>query len=134
MTDLTTTHLKRLLEQATPSPWEYKLEDGYIMGDLVEILNGWIQTGDGETVLGAGLEINDDQELQNLALAALAPELAQEVIRLREELRDLRDQLKKKAEYHSKVELSTDPLDGIELEDNYAEDEISRILGDHDEH
>ena len=60
-------------------------------------------------------------------------DLAQEVIRLREELRELRGHLKKRSEYHSKVELSTDPLDGIELEDNYAEDEISRILGDHDD-
>lgn len=89
MPDLTTTHLKCLLEKATPGPWEYKLEEGCFMDDLVEILNGWIQTGDGETVLGAGLEINDDQELQNLALAALAPDLAQEVIRLREQVKGL---------------------------------------------
>lgn len=88
MPDLTTMHLKCLLDQATPGPWEYKLEDGYIMGDLVEILNGWIQTADGKTVLGTGLEINDEQELRNLALAATAPELAEEVIRFREELID----------------------------------------------
>ena len=87
MTDLTTVQLQRLLDQATPGPWEYKLEDGYIMGDLVEILNGWIQTADGKTVLGTGLEINDEQELRNLALAAAAPQLAQEVIRLRGEIK-----------------------------------------------
>jgi len=89
MTDLTTVQLQRLLDQATPGPWEYKLEDGYIMGDLVEILNGWIQTADGKTVLGTGLEINDEQELRNLALAAAAPQLAQEVIRLRGEIKGL---------------------------------------------
>ena len=89
MPNLTTMHLKCLLDQATPGPWEYKLEDGYIMGDLVEILNGWIQTADGKTVLGTGLEINDEQELRNLALAATAPELAEEVIHLREQVKGL---------------------------------------------
>lgn len=75
-----------LLDQATPGPWEYKLEDGHIMSDLVEVLNGWIQTEDGETVLGTGLEINDEQELRNLALAALAPELAADWLRMRDHL------------------------------------------------
>lgn len=97
MTDLTTMHLKCLLEQATPGPWEYKLEDGYIMGDLVEMLNGWIQTADGKTVLGTGLEINDEQELRNLALAATAPELAQELIRLRGEIKGLITAMEEKA-------------------------------------
>lgn len=97
MPDLTTMHLKCLLEQATPGPWEYKLEDGYIMGDLVEMLNGWIQTADGKTVLGTGLEINDEQELRNLALAATAPELAQELIRLRGEIKGLITAMEEKA-------------------------------------
>lgn len=97
MTDLTTVQLQRLLDQATPGPWEYKLEDGYIMGDLVEILNGWIQTADGKTVLGTGLEINDEQELRNLALAAAAPQLAEEVILLREHIEGLITVMENKA-------------------------------------
>jgi len=79
-------HVRELLEQVTPGTWEYKLEDGCIMGDLVEVLNGWIQADDGEMVLGTGLEINDDQEIKNLALAAIAPELASDWLRLRKEL------------------------------------------------
>lgn len=88
MTDLTTMHLKCLLDQATPGPWEHELEDGCIMDDLVETLTGCLQTDNGEMVLGAGLEINYEQEIHNLTLAAHAPQLAQEVIRLREELID----------------------------------------------
>lgn len=94
MTDLSTTNLKRLLDEASPGPWEYKLENGYIMSDLVETLNGWIQTNDGETVLGTGLEISDEQELRNLALAAAAPDLAQEVLRLRHEMDSMRIHVK----------------------------------------
>lgn len=97
MPNLTTMHLKCLLDQATPGPWEYKLEEGCFMDDLVEILNGWIQTADGKTVLGTGLEINDEQELRNLALAAAAPQLAVEVIHLREHIEDLITAMEDKA-------------------------------------
>ncbi|MDV2415954.1 hypothetical protein RAE07_11620 [Corynebacterium kefirresidentii] len=126
MTDLTTTHLKHLLEQATPGPWTVE-DDGYdiIVGNAEGHRMGW-----GDQVR---FKFEAGDKKHDTALAALAPELAEEVIRLREELQELRDQLKKKSECYSKVELSTDPLDGIQLEDNYAEDEISRILGDHDE-
>lgn len=89
MIDLTTMHLKCLLAQATPGPWEHELEDGCIMDDLVETLTGCLQTDNGEMVLGAGLEINYEQEIHNLTLAAHAPELAQEVIRLREQVKGL---------------------------------------------
>ena len=131
MTELTTTHLKCLLEQASPGPWRFS-------EDIADTLSGAQEIGhevyaEEKCLFGVWNEPVMDEYPGNLKLAAHAPELAQEVIRLREELRGLRDHLKKKSEYHSKVELSTDPLDGIELEDNYAEDEISRILGDHDE-
>lgn len=126
MTDFTTAHLECLLEQATPGPWEYKLEDGYIMGDLVEILNGWIQTADGKTVLGTGLEINDEQELRNLALAAAAPELAQEVLRMRRELNSIR---------RAWLLMIADP-EHTPTEQNFAMyvvDHIDSVLGETDE-
>lgn len=132
MPDLTTMHLKCLLEQATPGPWEYKLEDGYIMGDLVEILNGWIQTADGKTVLGTGLEINDEQELRNLALAAAAPELAQEVIHLREHFEGLITTMENKAG----VSNGRDTLQELIVAENLmsAANQIRQILlGDHDD-
>ena len=126
MTDLSTKALTRLLDQAAPGPWEYKLENGYIMSDLVETLNGWIQTNDGETVLGTGLEISDEQELRNLALAAAAPDLAQDALQKREALRDL------SAVWEA---VSIDP-DRTPAEQQLAAavvDHIDQILGDHDE-
>lgn len=131
MPDLTTMHLKCLLEQATPSPWEYKLEEGCFMDDLVEILNGWIQTGDGETVLGAGLEINDDQELQNLALAALAPELAEEVIRLRKGLKAIRSDLHESTLCNGGTDVPY--LQGITEQAEETKQQIDQLLGDHDD-
>lgn len=126
MTDLATMHLKCLLEQATPGPWEYKLEDGYIMGDLVEILNGWIQTANGKTVLGTGLEINDEQELRNLALAAAAPQLAQEVIHLRDALGYLVEETRLAAENSDDAVVQKRVADAIKTT-------VAKIQGDHDE-
>lgn len=123
MTDLSNTNLKRLLDEATPGPWEARAN--YKEGDPRPDTSCQLFSAD-EKYLGI-------VHSPHAALAAAAPELAQEVLRMREELRELRDQLKKRSEHYSKVELSTDPLDGIQLEDNYAEDEISRILGDHDD-
>lgn len=54
MSDLTTTHLKHLLDQSTPGPWEFH-----------------------------------EDSPGNLPLAALAPELAQEVIRIRGNIEEL---------------------------------------------
>ena len=80
MTDLTTMHLKCLLEQATPGPWEYDPGEGpdarYI-GDS----NIWGMCI-GVEANGEGSDCSD----ADLALAAAAPELNQEVLRLREEL------------------------------------------------
>lgn len=77
MTDLTTMHLKCLLEKATPGPWEY------IPGEAVDercIGNP------GSMTMCIGVEANGEGSScgdADLTLAAAAPELAQEVIRLR---------------------------------------------------
>ena len=127
MTDLSIDHLKHLLNQATPGPWERHPEKPRMLCNLERKF-----AVHAELAKGKGAE-PEPEDVANTDLIALAPQLAQEVIRLREELRELRDQLKKKSEYYNKVELSTDPLDGMQLEDNHAENEISRILGDHNE-
>ena len=75
MTDLTTTHLQRLLWQSTPGPWEYdpgNAPDGRCIIDA-ELWNMCIAVeanSEGSSCSDAELE-----------LAAHAPELAQEVIR-----------------------------------------------------
>lgn len=85
--------LKELQDKATPGPWEVKAEETSSCGDLIEGLAAWVEA-DNELVFGRGMEIEAieaGEELTNLALAALAPDLARELLRLRRELTDLRD-------------------------------------------
>lgn len=66
MTDLSTTNLKRLLDQATPGPWRISLTEG---------ISG----------LGFAEDFYQDDPLEkaNVTLAAAAPDLAQEALRMR---------------------------------------------------
>ena len=82
MTDLTTTHLKHLLDQATTGPWTVE-DDGYdiIVGNAEGHRMGW-----GDQVR---FKFEAGDKKHDTALAALAPELAQEVIRLRGEIKGL---------------------------------------------
>ncbi|WP_426716509.1 hypothetical protein ACEN19_11190 [Corynebacterium auriscanis] len=73
------------MRSTTPGVWETNYEEGSEDYDLRTTLHGWIGTNEG-LVFGRGLSLEDDEELFNLELAALAPELAEEVIRLRREL------------------------------------------------
>ena len=88
MTDLTTTHLKCLLEKAAPGPWE----SHYGVAGVPE---GWdeywviLQMGRHRLPLRSPHYPLEDEEYANFDLAALAPELAQEVIRLREQVKGL---------------------------------------------
>lgn len=80
MTNLTTPHLKCLLDQATPGPWEYD------PGEAVDercIVNLDTTT---PCIAIVSNEEGSDCSDADLALAAAAPELNQEVLRLREEL------------------------------------------------
>lgn len=80
MTNLTTAKLKQLLNEATPGPWE--------VGDTE--LPDSIASDSGRGVLW-----NSDQAVswcykdEDVYLAALAPQLAEEVIRLRGEIKGL---------------------------------------------
>ena len=91
MTDITTTHLKLLLDQATPGPWEY------IPGEAIDercIGNpGSMTMCIGVEANGAGSSCSD----ADLNLAAAAPQLAQEVIRLREYIEGLITAMEDKA-------------------------------------
>lgn len=82
--------LRELLDKAPPGPWEVKVEETSTCGDLIEGLAAWVEA-DNERVFGCGMEIEEDEELTNLAFAALAPDMARELLRLRRELTDLRD-------------------------------------------
>lgn len=82
MPDLTTMHLKCLLEQATPGPWTVE-DDGYdiIVGNAEGHRMGW-----GDQVR---FKFEAGDKKHDTALAAHAPELAEEVIRLREHIEGL---------------------------------------------
>lgn len=76
MTDLTTAHLECLLEKATPGPWKAKDSD-------------CITSQNGEVLWNADQAVDWNRNDQDVKLAALAPQLAQEVIRLRGEIKGL---------------------------------------------
>lgn len=119
MTDLTTTHLKCLLEKATAAPWTVE-DDGYdiIIGNAEGHRMGW-----GDQVrfkFEAGDKKHDPQ------LAALAPELAQEVINLRDALGYLVEETRLAAENSDDVVVQKRVVNAIEAT-------IIKILGEHDE-
>lgn len=125
MTDLTTTHLKCLLEQATPGPWTVE-DDGYdiIVGNAEGHRMGW-----GDQVR---FKFEAGDKKHDTALAAHAPELAEEVIRLRGEIEDLHDSLMQKAS----VSNGRDTLQELIVAENLmsAANQLRQILlGDHDE-
>ena len=96
MTDLTTDHLKNLLSQATPGPWESRY-------GVAGVPEGWdeywviLQMGRHRLPLRSPHYPLEDEEYANFDLAAAAPELAQEVINLREHIEGLITVMENKA-------------------------------------
>lgn len=80
--------LRELADKAPPGPWEVNVEETSTCGDLIEGLAAWIDA-DNEFVFGRGMEIEEDEELTNLAFAALAPDMARELLRLRDGVKAL---------------------------------------------
>lgn len=79
MTDLSTKHIQRLLTEASPGPWEARAN--YKEGDPRPDTSCQLFSAD-EKYLGIVHSPHAD-------LAALAPDLAQEVLRMRTELTSL---------------------------------------------
>lgn len=92
MTDLTTMHLKCLLAQATPGPWEYE-------GPQYQEITTLDQDSLEQAVIS--LDRYTEKETCNrpadMNLAAHAPQLAEEVIHLREHIEDLITAMEEKA-------------------------------------
>lgn len=109
MTDLTTTHLKHLLDQATPGPWKAKDSD-------------CITSEHGEVLWNADQAVDWSRNDHDVNLAAAAPQLAQEVIRLRGHIEDLITVMEVKAT----AGVSQDPA-------TIADCLKEIVLGDHDE-
>lgn len=92
MTDLTTTYLKCLLEQTTLGPWEY---EGSQFQEITALDDAELE----QPVIS--LDRYTEKDLCNrpadMNLAAHAPELAEELIRLREHIEGLITAMEDKA-------------------------------------
>lgn len=123
MPDLTTMHLKCLLEQATPGPWES------IYG-VAGVPEGWdeywviLQMGRHRLPLRSPHYPLEDEEYANFDLAALAPELAQEVINLRDALGYLVEETRLAAENSDDAVVQKRVADAIKTT-------VVKIQGDH---
>lgn len=113
MTDLTTTHLKCLLEKVTPGPWEARDSD-------------CITSQGGEVLWNTDQAVDWNRNDQDVHLAALAPQLAQEVISLRDALGYLIEEVLSAAENTKDVKTMKHVAEAIKTT-------VARIQGDHDE-
>ncbi|PIS66325.1 hypothetical protein AZH46_07030 [Corynebacterium striatum] len=78
MTDLTTTHLQHLLDRTTPGPWE-----------ALDLYSDGAPRPDTTREMRAAGEYLGIMHAPNAELAALSPDLADEILRMREALHDL---------------------------------------------
>lgn len=111
MTDLTTTRLQHLLDRATPGPWEARDPD-------------CITSQNGEVLWNADQAVDWNRNDHDVHLAALAPQLAQEVINLRDALGYLMEETRLAAENSEDVIVQKRVVNAIETT-------IIKILGDH---
>jgi len=116
MTDLTTTNLKCLLEKATPGPWE---AEGVDYPD-------YITSKHGKVLWNTDLAFDWNREEQDVYLAALAPQLAEEVINLRDALGYLVEETRLAAENSHDVVVQKRVADAIKTT-------VAKIQGEHDE-
>lgn len=120
MTDLTTMHLKCLLEQATPGPWEYDPGDTPDERCIIDV-ETWNMCIN-PTPNAAGSSCSD----HDLNLAAAAPDLAEEILRMRGELTSLQEEARSAAKIHTPGPTAQRVFDALDTT-------INQILGDHDE-
>lgn len=92
MTDLTTARLQRLLDGSSPGPWNVKNDDDWNETIVANECGHALTWGDQVRFKMEAGDTNTDPHL-----AALAPELAQELIRLRERIEDLITAMEDKA-------------------------------------
>lgn len=121
MTDLSTANLKRLLDEATPGPWEARAN--YTDGDPRPDTSCQIFSAD-EKYLGIVHSPHAD-------LAAAAPEIAQETLRLRKELIDWAND---EAQAHNALVKQAPEAGGAGIITTHKTiyNRIMDILGDHD--
>lgn len=126
MTDLTTARLQRLLDGSSPGPWTAKNDDDWNETIVANECGHALTWGDQVRFKMEAGDTNTDPHL-----AALAPQLAEEVIRLRKELRKIRIDLHETTLCDGGT---TGPyLQGATAQAAATIKQIDQILGDHDE-
>ena len=84
MTDLSTKHLQYLLAESSPRPWIFREDtDDTVFG--TQEIGHEVYAGQ-KCLFGVWNDPVIDEHPDNLPLAALAPDLAQEVLRMRDQL------------------------------------------------
>lgn len=121
MTDLTTAHLRHLLAQSTLGPWEYE-------GPQFQEITTLDDAGLEQPVISLDryTEIDLCNRPADLNLAAAAPDLAEEVLRMRRELESMK---------RAWLGMVADP-ECTPTEQDFAAhvvNHIDSVLGDHDE-
>lgn len=124
MTDLSTTNLRRLLAEATPGPWVRHPESPRVLSNLERKFAVHVElTRNGEEP--------QPEDVANTELIALAPPLAEEVLRLRKGLKAIYSDLHESALCNGGT---TGPyLQGATAQAAATIKQIDQILGDHDE-
>lgn len=120
MTDLTTTHLQDLFDQATPGPWtveENKWDETIVANESGHQMV-W-----GEQVRFEFLAGNPKADPQ---LAAAAPDLAREILRMRQELKEIR-------EIWEAASVNPDRTSAEQILAAQVVSHIDQLLEDHDE-
>ncbi|HAT1400384.1 TPA: hypothetical protein I8W35_002305 [Corynebacterium striatum] len=115
MTNLTTSNLKRLLAEASPGPWE-----------ALATYDGGAPRRDTTREMRAAGEYLGIMHTPNAALAAAAPELADEILRMREALHDL-------SEVWEAIRIDPTRTPAEQQLAAAVVDHIDQILGDHDD-
>ena len=121
MTDLTTARLQRLLDGSSPGPWTAKNDDDWNETIVANECGHALTWGDQVRFKMEAGDTNTDPHL-----AALAPELAEEVIRLRDALGYLVEETRLAAENSQDVIVQKRVANAIKTT-------VAKIQGDHDE-
>lgn len=130
MNNLTTTHLKCLLEKATPGPWTFdeKQEWEHVAGPecppMLVAIEHTVEGSDGNFLFGNFNDTVLEDHPGNLQLAAAAPHLAEELIRLRDALGYLMEETRLAAENSQDVVVQKRVADAIKTT-------VVKIQGDH---
>ena len=117
--------LRELRDEATPGPWEFREEQEWehVAGPeyppMLTRVEHTVEGNGGEPLFGNSNDAVLEERPGNLRLAALAPDMARELLRLRDELADLRDLMHTHAGYLHR--------DGQRTAADYAHDHAHRI-------